>query len=422
MTTASPPGERVGWASLPNDLLTCVCELLSVPGRICFRAVCRSWRAADVVQDQRPVAMPPPWVVSPRVIKGFSDSFTLLSVPTMQAFRWTPPGGRWLRCVGSSGGWLAGVFVDVDGRIRISLLNPLTDACVEVPASLGRVSSMPDDRSESDEFWLPDFVQKVAFSPSPSAQDFAVAVVTSRSTAVAFARARSEGWCAFAELPDVGRGSRSVDAELDVAYHGGRFYYMSMYGHVWVVDMAAPYPSTTLLAYFPPPVPGLVHRRRGYHLAVTGDGAVHVVWSRSSDDGASWESGLDMLARRYDPTRRARGLSPWAPATRLRGHAFLIGDRNQTLSVPVDGDGAWLRPDSVYFANIGLGRLLAVSRERRLGPRGVWVLDLATGDIVRPTGSNDESAARESSYLYRPNRLLREFDWARSLWLMPSLR
>ncbi|XP_025815678.1 F-box protein SKIP23-like [Panicum hallii] len=408
MTTADPPLARVtDWAGLPGDLRACVRELLTaVPGRVCFRAVCRSWRAAD---GPHPVPrMPPPWLVLPLGTVGCSDAFTLLSVPTMQAFRWSPPGGAGLFGVGSSGGWIAGAYIDADLKIRLSLLNPLTDARVDVPAPFGRVYHMPSGRrSATEEISLCNTFQKVAFSPSPTEHDFAVAVVTrSRSgKAMAFARAGcNEVW--LADLGPFERGGDYIRAQRDVAYHDGKFYYMTMSGQVWVVDMAAPF------ATFEPTMPGLIKRR--HHLAFTGDGALHIVCSSirelHSSDG-------NMLALRYAPSCTAEqgsSSSTWAQVTCLHGQAFLIGDLNQTLSVHADGDdGAWLRPDCVYFTNIPLCSLLAQSRDCSYGR--AWVLYLATGDIRRPDSATGE-----------PRNYKVETHWAqrypKCVWIMPSMR
>lgn len=46
------------WACLPGDLLTSIGELLGLPGRLCFRCVCRSWSGALP-------AVPSPWLVIP---------------------------------------------------------------------------------------------------------------------------------------------------------------------------------------------------------------------------------------------------------------------------------------------------------------------------------------------------------------------
>ncbi|RLN25097.1 uncharacterized protein C2845_PM07G02430 [Panicum miliaceum] len=279
-TPADPPQARVAdWAGLPSDLLACVRELLSaVPGRVCFHAVCRSWRAAD---GPRPVArMPPPWVVLPLGTAGCTAAFTLLSVTTVQAFRWSPPGGAGLRCVGSSGGWIAGAYIDADLKIRLSLLNPLTDARVD-----------------------------------------------SRSKAMAFARAGcDEVW--MADFGPFERGADYIRPQLDVAYHDGKFYYMTMSGQVWVVDMTAPSPSPAPFATFEPTMPGLTDRRR--HLAFTGDGALHIVCSSIREHHFSSDGDGNMLALRYESSCTA---SPWAQVTCLHGQAFLTGDLTQTLSM-----------------------------------------------------------------------------------------
>ncbi|CAL4957823.1 unnamed protein product [Urochloa decumbens] len=426
--TASPPAARVaGWASLPVDLLVCVCQRLSaVPERVCFRAACRSWKAAAADledQDQRAAArMPPPWVVIPHGA-GCCSSFTLLSVPTNQAFSWSPPGGGRLRCVGASGGWIAGAHIDGDRGIRVSLLNPLTGARVDVPATVGWAFFNPADPRMcyggrvKEEISMCRTVHKVAFSPNPTEHDFAVAVVTrARFTggkAVGFTRASCRRvWCAIADLGTREPGGDYKRDDLDVAYHGGKFYCMTMSAEVWVVDMAAPRPSPAPLARFaaaPGTPPGLDYDR--HHLAFTGDdGALHVVCSSIRRPGEY------MLVQRYDPSCCAEdgpSASPqWTQVTSLRGHAFLVGDMNQTMSVRADGgdEEAWLRPDSVYFTNIPLCTLFAESR--RCSEGGAWVLDLASGDIRRPPGEGGN---------YRAMR-----GWSlqcyKCVWIMPSMR
>ena len=127
----------------------------------------------------------------------------------------------------------------------------------------------------------------------------------------------TDRWLRLPEL--VGGDHEGIRREMDVAYHQGKFYYMATSGQVWVVDMAVPSPSPVPLDVLEPPFNGMV-MCRGYHLAFSGDGALHVVWSRSAGDGYPWSCNLrDMAVMRFDP--EASGEEQWTPARSIVGRA-----------------------------------------------------------------------------------------------------
>ncbi|XP_024314205.1 uncharacterized protein LOC106866008 [Brachypodium distachyon] len=396
--------QEVDWSSgLPGDLLNYIGTLLAVPGRICFRAVCRTWRAAIEYP-----AMPTPWAVIPRT-EGCSDSFTVLSAPTLNSFQWTPPGGLPARCVGSNAGWLALVTVVPEPKhIRIYLVNPITGARVDLPPT---PCWIPDSSPAVVERELDLIVQKLAFAPRPSASAHAAAFASLGGRTVFYARAGindDDGiWRLLSEIP---KAERAVRRELDVAYHGGKFYYMDTHGQVWVADMAAQCPAPVPFASFAcPDLPRQVaHRRRGYHLAFSGDGGLHVVWSTSEGDGVSSSNRYHrpaMLVMRYDEASAS-----WAATASVGGdRAFLIGDRSQSLSVPVRIASPWLRADAVYFTNIPLCGLLALGGDWR----GVWVFHLAAGVITFPTEDHHKDLVL--------NELELDQDWPKSVWFMPCM-
>ncbi|KAL6843600.1 hypothetical protein ACP4OV_026662 [Aristida adscensionis] len=311
------------WAGLPGDLLTCIGELLDLPARLCFRRMCRSWRAALP-------AMPPPWLVIP---DGWHvddrDRFTVLSLPAREkeAFRWTLRGQR---CVGSGGGWLA----FVDAGLAITLLNPLTDAppAVRLPplgplrrgcGSISLAAPMAPDgtlqlRASHEKRLFSkaqlSFVQRVAFAPDPSAQDYAVAVLCrDDGHGLAFTTAGAGGWRWVADWP-VAAGRAAPDGEaqyvnraLDLVYHGGRFYYMTLCGTIWALDPAAPAPAAPApVAKWRPPGPDYL--LYGKHIVFTDEGALHVVWSDVpglADDAR--RRPRRMHVRRYDPAAGGGG-------------------------------------------------------------------------------------------------------------------
>ncbi|KAJ1282864.1 hypothetical protein BS78_03G084100 [Paspalum vaginatum] len=366
-------------------------------------SVIRSWRAAAVAQDQcagaAAMRMPPLWVVF-AIGYGCCDEFRLLSAPTMQSFLWNPPGSARIRCVSSSGGWLAGTYMDADRMIRISLLNPLTNARIDVSPAVRRVIThtrmCESRRCELEEIELCRSVHKVAFSPNPTEQDFAVAVamtlIPSCNPAVAFPRAGCDGRCAVVDLGPDGRCTKN---KLDVAYHQSKFYYMTSQDlqrcpppRRFASGRQPDCPATFGAQQFAPTVPRSIYDH--HHLAFTGDGALYVVCSTDRERNSS---GVDMVVLWYDPSRAEHGSSPWAEATCLRGHAFLLSDLNQTLSVGAAGDdGAWLRPDSMCFTNIRFCSILKASSTPPEG-RGAWVFHLPTGDIRQPTQHSKDDCA-----------------------------
>ena len=119
--------ESDSWGSgLPCDLTRCIGERLDDLARICFRAVCRSWRSA--LPAGRLTSIPSPFVVVPAIPNRSSATLPLLRSVVDSCGTTTDRlplhivADSELRCVGSSGGWLA--VADSDSVIR--LVNALT--------------------------------------------------------------------------------------------------------------------------------------------------------------------------------------------------------------------------------------------------------------------------------------------------------
>ncbi|CAL4944224.1 unnamed protein product [Urochloa decumbens] len=420
------------WAGLPGDLLTCIGELLDLSGGLCFRGVCRSWSAA------LPALMPSPWLVIPDGPDiGDRDRFTMLSLPTLSPMRWRL---EHQRCVGSSDGWLA----LVDPCLAITLLNPLTDAepAVRLPplgpfrreSFRGRCIShfvpmspdgtlrilTPRDRRIFESAQL-SFIHRVAFGPNPTAQDYAVAVLCRDGHGMAFTTAGGGGWQWLAWPDAAGRAATPavvyqgsepvyVNRDLDLVYHGGKFYYTTLCGTVWALDPAAAPPVAPVpFAKLRPPGPD--HRHYGKHLVFAGDendGALHVVWSDVPGlHDATRGRTRRMCVRRYDPAAtRARR---WRKVRHLGGRAFLIGGRSQSVAVSVPASSSpstWLRPNCVYFTDITPGSD-DVSMWEYLPEPEIWEFDVV---------------ANSFRACHRGGEELEWLDWLKAIWFTPRVR
>lgn len=365
------------WGSgLPCDLARCIGDRLDVLARICFRAVCRSWRAAlpagRGASIQSPLLIIPatttPWRPGNTIpcrslpLRSIVDSCggTTTSNPlTLHAV------GSGLCCVGSSGGWLA--VADSDSVIR--LVNGLTlqvAACLPpLPRNtevrrlqgLGLVdpyfaSQAPQD---FDDMLLgrEHTIHKVAFSVRPPrargssyAHSAAALHRTSRrrqGLALTFTRAGWDRW----EWQQPGFFPAGEDEHLDVAYcQRSGVYYVVTPDWVWVLDMSAPVPT----------LEPLVRMSCGVSLGkVTVGERRHVVILSDDDDGGGALSQMymviiqEMQQRRVIVQRYTAG-EPWSVVSDLGGRALLIANRAQSVSVlPTASSPPWLKRDCVYW-------------------------------------------------------------------------
>jgi hypothetical protein len=372
------------WDALPGDLLRSIGELLDLPCSIWFRCVCRSWRAALP-------GLPLPWLVIPDGWDRDQDMhhYTFVSLAT-------PIGGTRsalpnLFCVGSTAGWLA----LIDENLIVTLLNPLTHAQVRLPTlqCAGRLyptigdsfkAVIPHHRWESVEQY--NLIQKIAFSSNPTAEDHAVAVLCRSRLGMAFTKTGQDNWqwvhwpdAAGHEQPGIGEASGCSNTDLDITYHRGKFYYMTLCGQIWSVDPAAPPPIVPVPFAKCRPQLGPDHRRYGKHLVFAQDGTLHVVWS--DGPGLPWDTRtrpMRMHVQRYHPGSSRHRL--WRKARHLNGQAFLIGNRSRSLAVPasvVSATSTWIRPDCVYFTCIMPGSIW-ISETDWLHP-DVWEFNVKTG-------------------------------------------
>ncbi|CAM0876088.1 unnamed protein product [Alopecurus aequalis] len=397
------------WADLPGDLLRSIDELLGMPYCIWFRVVCQSWRAALP-------GLPRPWLVIPDGWRASENMhhFTFVTIPEPIFERLALPNSP---CVGSTAGWLA----LLDANLVITLLNPLTRAQVRLPTLLcdGRLQAssvgfvVGTIQDMQPRVYQHNLIHKIAFSADPTAQDHAVAVLCRSGLGLAFLKAGQDDWqwmnwpdAAGREEPGLGEVNDSGNTDLDITYHNGKFYYMTLCGQIWSIDAAASAPVVPVPFAKCRPQLGPDHRHYGKHLVFDQDGTMYVVWS--DGPGLPWNTRtrpLRMQVQRYHPGSSRHRL--WRKARHLSGQAFLIGNRSQSLAVPsstVSAPSTWIRPNCVYFTCIMPGSDYIATYEC-LHP-DIWEFNVKTG-VFRVVCDIDDF----------PDWV----EWTKAIWFTPSL-
>ncbi|KAE8815469.1 hypothetical protein D1007_06929 [Hordeum vulgare] len=275
----------------------------------------------------------------------------------------------------------------------------------------GRIPSQKSTCSVQDKL-----IQKAAFSAYPTAQDHAVAVLCRYGLGLAFTRAGLNDW-QWLDWPDAAGGHQPFGGEyyganntdLDIVYHDGRFYYMTLCGQIWTLDAAAPCPVTPMPFVKCRPQLGPDHRRYGKHLVFTQDGRLHVVWS--DGPGLPFDTRarpMRMHVQSYHPgSSRAQR---WRKARHLSGQAFLIGSRSQSLAVPASlayATWTWIKPDCVYFTCITPGSDYIGGESLASLPPEIWEFNVKTGVFQEC----DRRDIPDSDWL----------EWPKAIWFTPSL-
>ncbi|KAM0886715.1 hypothetical protein ACQ4PT_029533 [Festuca glaucescens] len=407
------------WGSgLPCDLARCIGDRLDDLARICFRAVCRSWRAALPVG--RVTSIPSPLLVIPATPRHFlSLPFVRSVVADSSALALHIVADSKLRCVGSSGGWLA--VADSDSVIW--LMNPMTRqeaAClpplprsVEVSPWRSRHQFNHDIRDHGHT------IHKVAFSVKPlrdargSSYVHSAAALhraTGRGCGLALSFTRA-GWNHWMWRQPTNHRPFGEDGHFDVAYcqGSGVYYVVTPPGLVCVLDMSTPVPTLEPLVTLHPPLryPTFAERR---HLVVLSDND-----GDCNGDGVVWQMYLviikdDEREQQRVVVHKYTAEAPWSVGvvSNLRGRALLISSHGQSVLVlPTASSLPWLRADCVYWLT---------DHEYDHGP-GTEKETFPVWRFHVPTNTTDRFVRRQA-------QLGAEFsmmDWGNSLWLTPSL-
>ncbi|XP_065041374.1 putative F-box protein At1g65770 [Musa acuminata AAA Group] len=218
--------ERADWSNLKADALKLIADrlIINITDYICFRCVCKAWRATNPRSRSHPPQLP--WLVlgceddfDRLVFYSFSDSRVhKIKLPTI---------GDMVVINGSSDGWL--VLEDRPSS-SISLLNPLTGVQIHLPSAPGQLRSTHDnaDTSITKEF-MQALIWKISMSSNPLAtdQDCTMIVIASWNRALLSIRfGHDDDWSLLDD----------TTVYLDVIYFKGSFYAIDYTAQVFVFD------------------------------------------------------------------------------------------------------------------------------------------------------------------------------------------
>ncbi|KAM0849169.1 hypothetical protein ACQ4PT_053886 [Festuca glaucescens] len=411
------------WGSgLPCDLARCIGDRLDVLARICFRAVCRSWRAA--LPAGSVTSIPSPLVLIPT--KKRELSLPLRSVVESCGGTSSNPltlhvvdVHSGMRYVGSSGGWLA----VADSTYVIQLVNALTfQVAARLPPlrrntqvrrlqDLGMVASIfaivaPDDDDDGIR-GREHTIHKVAFSVGARESSYAHSAAAlhrsgelEKGLALTFTRAGWDRW----EWRQPAYFHNGEVEHFDVAYcqRSGVYYVVTPPGLVWVLDMSAAVPT----------LEPLVKCHESFRELTVAQRRHAVVFFDDNGDVANSQMYMVIVTDRQEQrviVQRYTAGEPWSVVSNLGGRALLIANRAQSVAVmPTAASPRWMKPDCVYWMT---GNDYAHGNcERQQGMAPVWRFHV-------PTNTTDMFIRAQQEQI----GTCRMLDWHNAIWITPSL-
>ncbi|KAM7529987.1 hypothetical protein LguiB_033397 [Lonicera macranthoides] len=117
------------WSQLPYDLIALIANKLhAIEDFVSFSAVCRSWRFVYRNNDWTPTRRVP-WLMVNENQGSEVCTRCCISMGKNKAYKLPLPMADGRRCWGSTHGWI----VTVDQNLIISLLNPVSQVCFDLP-------------------------------------------------------------------------------------------------------------------------------------------------------------------------------------------------------------------------------------------------------------------------------------------------
>ncbi|TVU14888.1 hypothetical protein EJB05_38385 [Eragrostis curvula] len=392
-SSASAVGTYTGpsWSDLPIDVLLGILQYLEVPQRVVFASVCTTWKLAAAVNGvPRSIV---PWFMSwgdhmkeKKTVHGgrrrtLTCSFHHL-LDINKTYDVSFPRGCFVACCGASHGWL----VLVNELCNLVLYNPFTMAMIDLPpvTDFSCVEAIYGDSGILEHCILSKkrvhetsylgrwFYQKAVLSCSPSKHGAYVVMIIHRDRDwLSFVKAGQSKWQVASTLP-----ARGKDRYADCAYHGGRFYSVTLHGMVeeWDLDeLNGPTRKIIVAA-------GHLGRTLTRHLVSTAWGdllRVRLISAPECPDGVRFQiQRID-----YDGCKKVM-------YTDLMDHAIFLGLNHSSCLATKSFTG--LQPHRIYFSAPCMGQTLdwPCRISRVLG--GVGTYDLKSTRFERASPLTDD--------------------------------
>ncbi|RZS15392.1 hypothetical protein BHM03_00047243 [Ensete ventricosum] len=220
--------ERDDWSNLKADILKLIADRLifNITDYICFRSVCKAWRATNPYSRSHPPQLP--WLVL-----GCEDDFNHLvfySFSDSRVYKIKLPNFGDKVINGSCDGWL---ILEDRPSLSISLLNPLTNVQIHLPSAPTQLRSIHSAATTHDMSITKEFMQaliwKFSMSSNPlvTDQDCIMIVISSWNRALLSIRFRhDDDWTLLDD----------TTMYLDVIFFKGSFYAIDYTAQVFMFD------------------------------------------------------------------------------------------------------------------------------------------------------------------------------------------
>ncbi|KAM7529984.1 hypothetical protein LguiB_033394 [Lonicera macranthoides] len=330
----------VDWSQLPYDIVALIANKLhTIEDFISFSAVCHSWQFIYRNKDWTPTRRVPLLMVDENHSSDVCAR-RFISMWKNKVYKLPLPMAHGRRCWGSTHGWI----VTVDQNLVISLLNPVSQVCFDLPPHSTLENQVQSLQSNIDWF---SFIHKAAVFKIRDV--FVTMIIYGQDYRLAFHR-HHEG---SAWLPVPANYIRFID----VVCFGNQVFALCMTGRLFLVEIDSPHlPRIIFLSSLPPDQNSWQQK----HL-VHSSGQLLLIFH---DPYQSYM--IKFKVYRFDFESKA-----WVVLQSL-GESVLFVDDSQAFSILAGDD---FKSNSIYFAVENLRWLLGMEENYEWEYCGVYHME-----------------------------------------------